>query len=102
MLVGCDGDDRLLNEVRALLAGRRLEFAALRGLQGEQLLDAERLVGELRVGRHKGDAYAVPGEIAERQQRLQARDPAAGDQYAAWLFRGCFLFVCHPGRRGRA
>jgi len=53
---------------------------ALGRSERERLLDQQRLVDEVRLGREQRQLEAVPGELAQRQQRLQAGDAAAGDQ----------------------
>ena len=48
----------------------------------ERLEHGERPVPELRLGCDQLDRYPLLGEIAEREDCLERRDPAAGDEHA--------------------
>ena len=64
----------------AELGERRRELVALGRLEGERLLDRERLVHELGLRSHERDRGPVAGEIGEREHCFEAGDAAAGDQ----------------------
>ena len=49
--------------------------------QVERLLDQQRLIEEVGIGGDEGDLGAIPGEIVEREQRLEACDAAADDDH---------------------
>ena len=52
------------------------------GSHPERLEHGERPVPELRLGRDQLDRDPLLGEVAERENSLERRDPAAGDDYA--------------------
>ena len=70
---------RLEQEVGAVLTRERLERVLLGRAEAEGLLHQQRLVDEVRLGGDQGEAGALAGEIAQREQRLHACDAAADD-----------------------
>jgi hypothetical protein len=75
VLVRSNGCKGLLNETRPKLARQRLEGTTLRRSERERLLDRERLVDEVGLGRCQRNLDPVLGQVAQRQQRLDPRDP---------------------------
>ena len=51
-------------------------------LGSERMVDGHRAVDEAQVGRDERDVDAIAGQRAQREQRLEPRDPTAGDQHA--------------------
>ena len=66
----------------AELGRRVLQPDAAHALRLERLIDGHRAVDEPQLGRDDRDVDAIAGQRAQRQQRLQPRDPAAGDEHA--------------------
>lgn len=54
----------------------------------EGLGDRHRPVDELPLGRKQGQLHARAGQVAQREQRLEPGDPAAGDEHANESRRG--------------
>ena len=85
--VGLDAVQRRLVPAGAELGGGFLQPEAADSLGFERLIDAHRQVDELELGREDGDVEQIGGQRMQRQQRLEAGDPSAGDQHAspAWI-----------------
>jgi hypothetical protein len=77
--IGVDGHQGLGYERGFELARDGLEPPTLGRLVIERLLDGERPVNEVRLGRHEGQLDAVSSKVANRNQRLKPGDSPAGD-----------------------
>ena len=65
-----------------LVGGDLSERIAARFAPAEWLRDGDRAVHELPIGAEQRDLDAVAGELAQREQDLQRRDAAAGNEDA--------------------
>ena len=85
--LGLDAVQRRLVPASAELGGGFLQPEAADSLGLERLIDAHRQVDELELGREDRDVEEIGGQRTQRQQRLEAGDPPAGDQHAspAWI-----------------
>ena len=90
MIGRSNGRQGLLHEAGSELAHERLEGAPLRRSERERLLDRERLVEELGLGRRQCDLDPVLGQVVQGQQCLDPGDPAPRDQDSG-LSIGCRL-----------
>src|SRR5262249_18505180 len=79
---GVDADEAPLDQRRARLVDERAERPPRGRLVRERLLDHLRPVDEVGLRRDEHDLGALLGERAEREQALEARDTAAGDDDA--------------------
>ena len=68
-----------LGEGRAQARDQRLQLVPLRRLLRERLVHRHRLVDKVRLRRDERDLGPIAGQVAQRQQSLQAGDPATGD-----------------------
>ena len=81
MLGGVDAAHGVEQELSAQLLRHRFKGVLLGRPQVERLLDQQRLVEEVGIGGDEGDLGAIPGEIVEREQGLEACDAAAHDDH---------------------
>ena len=66
-----------------VVLGRDVAPSGCRAALGsERLVDGHRAVDEPQLGRDERDVDAIAGQRAQREQRLEPRDPTAGDQHA--------------------
>jgi hypothetical protein len=88
--LGLDAVQRPVVPPSAELSGGVLQPEAADSLGLERLIDAHRQVDELELGRENRDVEAIGGQRTQRQHRLEAGDPCAGDQdaRASWI-EGC-------------
>ena len=81
---GVDALDWRVYEGRTDRACRLLERGAAGAPERERLGDGKRAVDEVRGGGDEGQLDALAAESAEREERLEAGDAAAGDDNVMW------------------
>ena len=74
-----DRGERAAHELGAELANHVRQRMVRRVAEAERLGHRQRPVHEVRLGSEQGDADAIAGQLAQRDQRLEGGDAAAGD-----------------------
>ena len=79
----------VLNAVKRAMVPASVELGrgvlqpdAARTLALERLVDGHRAIDELQLRREDRDVDPIRSQGTQRQQRLEPRDPAAGDEHA--------------------
>src|SRR6185503_11892905 len=79
--------DELGVEVR----GDLVQAVAFGAAAAERLADRHRAVDELRLRSEQGAGRELSGQVPQRDERLEAHDPAAGDEHAERIGHSAML-----------